>query len=152
MNIVAANADAMGAVPMFTLYQMATNGDGNITDITDPTFMTPYWANVVLLFQRLAIYGKPALVNVEPDFWGYSEQASPGGDPTKLAAKVKVAPDCASLSDDVAGLAQCLVRIARKYAPKAYVGFSPSTWGAISRSRTSSRTCRRSARVTATSS
>ena len=130
VGVVASAADSVGAVPMFTLYQMAQNGDGNISDITDPAFMTPYWANVVLLFKQLAAYGKPTLVNFEPDFWGYTEQASPGGDPTKLAAKVTVAPDCASLSDDVAGLAHCLVLIARKYAPKAYVGFSPSTWGA----------------------
>jgi hypothetical protein len=130
VNVVASKADSVGAVPMLTLYQMAQNGDGNITDITDPTFMTPYWANVVLLFQRLAIYGKPALVNFEPDFWGYTEQKSPGGDPTKLPAKVSIAPDCANLPDSVNGIGRCLVQIARKYAPKAYVGFSPSTWGA----------------------
>jgi len=129
VNDVAATADTLGATPMFTLYQMATNGDGNISDITDATFMTGYWANVVLLFQRLAIYGKPALVHFEPDFWGYTEQASPGGDPTKLAASVSLAPDCATLPNTVAGLAQCLITIARKYAPKAYVGFSPSEWG-----------------------
>jgi hypothetical protein len=130
VNVVAANADSVGAVPMFTLYQMAQNGDGNISDITDATFMTPYWANVVLLFQRLAIYGKPALVNFEPDFWGYTELAAPGGDPTMLPASVTVAPDCANLSNDVRGIAQCLIQIARKYAPQAYVGLSPSTWGA----------------------
>ena len=130
VNLVAGDADTMGAVPMFTLYQMATNGDGNIADINDATFMGQYWANVQLLFQRLAIYGKPALVNFEPDFWGYTEQASPGGDPTKLAAKVSFFADCAALPDSVAGLARCMVTIARKYAPKAYVGFSPSTWGA----------------------
>jgi hypothetical protein len=129
VNDVAATADTLGAVPMFTLYQMATNGDGNVSDITDTTFMTGYWANVVLLFQRLAIYGKPALVNFEPDFWGYTEQASPGGDPTKLAASVSLAADCASLPNSVAGLAHCLIQIARKYAPKAYVGLSPSLWG-----------------------
>jgi hypothetical protein len=129
VNDVAATADTLGALPMFTLYQMATNGDGNISDITDATFMTTYWANVVLLFQRLALYGKPALVNFEPDFWGYTEQASPGGDPTKLAASVSIAADCASLPDTVNGLARCLLQIARKYAPKAYVGFSPSEWG-----------------------
>jgi hypothetical protein len=130
VDVVAAGADAVGAVPMFTLYQMATNGDGNISAINDATFMTRYWSNTVLLFQRLAAYGKPALVHFEPDFWGYAEQGSPGGDPTKLPAKVSITADCASLSNDVAGLARCLVKIARVHAPKAYVGFSPSTWGA----------------------
>jgi hypothetical protein len=129
VDVVAAAADGLHAVPMFTLYQMATNGDGNLTDLTDATFMGPYWDNVKLLFQRLGAYGKPALVNFEPDFWGYAQQKSPGGDPTKLAASVTLAADCAPLSDDVAGVAHCLLTIARKYAPQAYVGFSPSTWG-----------------------
>jgi hypothetical protein len=130
VNLVAAQADAFGAVPMFTLYQMATNGDGNLADLTDTTFMTNYWANVVLLFQRLAIYGKPALVNFEPDFWGYVQQQTAGGDPTQRAALVTLAADCASLPNTAVGVAGCLVTIARKYAPLALVGFPPSDWGA----------------------
>ena len=129
VDVVAAAADGLHAVPMFTLYQMATNGDGNLTDLTDATFMGPYWDNVKLLFQRLGAYGKPALVNFEPDFWGYAQQKSPGGDPTKLAASVTLAADCSSLSNDVVGLGHCLLTIARKYAPQAYVGFPPSAWG-----------------------
>ena len=130
VNLVAAQADAVGAVPMFTLYQMATNGDANLADLTDPTFMTNYWANVVLLFQRLAIYGKPALVNLEPDFWGYVQQQTTGGDPTQRAALVTLAADCANLPNNAVGIAGCLVTIARKYAPLAMVGFPPSDWGA----------------------
>lgn len=129
VNVVAAEADAMGAVPMFTLYQMASNGDGNLSGLSDPQFMTRYWANVVVLFQRLAIYGKPALVNFEPDFWGYAEQRASGGDPSTVYADVKVAPDCSALPDDVSGVAACLMQIAHKYAPKALVGFPPSPWG-----------------------
>jgi hypothetical protein len=130
VGVVATDAESLGAVPMYTLYQMATNGDGNITDINDPTFMTAYWANTRLLFQQLAAYGKPALVHFEPDFWGYTEQHSPGGDPTMLPAQVTVATECASLPNNVAGIAQCMIHFARTLAPNAYVGFSPSTWGA----------------------
>ncbi len=129
VNVVAAEADSVGAVPMFTLYQMASNGDGNLAGLSSTTFMSAYWANVVLMFQRLAIYDKPALVNFEPDFWGYVERQATNSDPTKLFAYVNITPDCASLPNDATGLAACLVRIARKYAPKAVVGFSPSGWG-----------------------
>jgi hypothetical protein len=31
---------------------------------------------VKLLFQRLANFGKPAVVHFEPDFWAYAEQQS----------------------------------------------------------------------------
>ena len=127
--VIAEAADSIGAVPMYTQYQMANNGDGNISVITDSSFMATYWARVKRLYEDIAAYGKPALVNLEPDFWGYVERAAPGSDPTKVAAIVSSNADCAALPNNVKGLAQCLVTMARKYAPKAYVGFPPATWG-----------------------
>jgi len=129
VGIVASAADSVGAVPMFTLYQMATNGDGNLGSLTNSAFMTRYWSNVRLMYQQIANYGKPALVNLEPDFWGYAEQKS-GGKPSAVSALVTINSDCAGLTNDVAGVAGCLVKMARQYAPKAYVGFPPSDWGA----------------------
>jgi hypothetical protein len=134
VDIVAKDADSIGAVPMFTLYQMAAWGDGNLAGLNDTSFMTSYWSAAKLLFQRLGVYGKVALVNLEPDFWGYAEQHSPNGDPAQLAALVTLAPDCADLGNNVAGMGQCLVRLARRYAPKALVGFPPSEWAASSSS------------------
>jgi hypothetical protein len=125
---VAADAEQVGAIPMFTLYQMAANGDGNLAGLNDTTFMTRYWSNVKVLYQQLAAYGKPALVNLEPDFWGYAELQS-NQNPTSLAAKVTINPDCASLSNNAVGIAGCLVKMARQYAPKAYIGFPMSDWG-----------------------
>ncbi len=132
VNVVAAQADALGAVPMFTLYQMATNGDGNLSGLNNPNFMTGYWANAIRLFQRLALYGKPALVNVEPDFWGYVEQQAPNGDPTKMVVQVQITPACASLPNDVTGFSRCMVTLANQYAPKAYLGIPPADWGGSS--------------------
>jgi Calx-beta domain-containing protein len=127
--VVAQKANSIGAIPMYTYYQMANNGDGNISVISDTSFMATYWSRIKIFYQDLATYGKPALVNLEPDFWGYAEQHSTGGDPTKLAALVSSNPDCATLPDNVAGVAGCLMAMARKYAPNAYVGFPPSAWG-----------------------
>jgi hypothetical protein len=126
----AAEAESLGTVPMFTLYQMATNGDGNLSDLNSSTFMSTYWANVKLMFQGIGAFGKPVLVNLEPDFWGYSQLRAPNGDPTQLFAYVNSNPDCATLSNDVVGIAGCLIAMARKYAPLAYIGFPPSDWGA----------------------
>jgi hypothetical protein len=131
VGVVASAAEQVGAVPMFTLYQMATNGDGNLSGLTNSAFMSRYWSNVRLMYQQIAAYGKPALVNLEPDFWGYTDLNS-GGNPAALPALVTINSDCATLSNDVAGIGACLVKMARQYAPKAYVGFSPSDWGANS--------------------
>jgi hypothetical protein len=128
VGVVASSAQQVGAIPMYTLYQMATNGDGNLADLNDSTFMTRYWSNIKLLYQQIAAYGKPAIVNLEPDFWGYAEQQS-NQNPTTLTTLVTINPDCASLSNDIVGLAGCLVKMARQYAPKAYVGFPISDWG-----------------------
>jgi hypothetical protein len=124
-------SDAIGAVPLFTLYQMATNGDGNLASLTDAAFMTRYWSNVRVLFTRLGSYGKPALVHFEPDFWGYvQQQPLPANDPARRVARVgSVNPDCTAQPDDVSGVAGCLISMARQYAPRALVGFSPSIWG-----------------------
>jgi Calx-beta domain len=127
--VVAGAAKSIDAIPMYTYYEMANNGDGNISVLNDATFMATYWSRLKVLFQGIAASKTPALVNVEPDFWGYVELNAPGHDPTKLAAVVSSNPDCATLANTVAGYAGCVIATARKYAPNAYVGFPPSAWG-----------------------
>jgi len=136
VGVVTAAADSLGAIPMFTQYQMANDGQNNTAVLNDVTFMTTYWARVIVLFKDLGSYGKPALVNLEPDFWDYMEQAATNGNPATVTALVSASsvanPDCAAQPNNVAGLAQCLVVLARKYAPQAYVGFPVSSWGGTS--------------------
>ena len=72
---VVASSDRLGAVPMFTLYQMATWGDGfGIYSVQDDTFMKGYWENVRLMYKGIKAYGKPTLVHFEPDFWGFTHR------------------------------------------------------------------------------
>ena len=133
VGVITQAADSFNAIPMFTLYQMADDGEDNMSALQDSTFMSSYWSRVQILFQDLGNYGKPALVNFEPDFWGFTELAAgAGGAPASVPALVSSNPDCATLPNNVQGVAQCLLAMAHKYAPKAYVGFPPSTWGASS--------------------
>jgi hypothetical protein len=127
VNILTDTAAAKGVTPMFTLYAMAADGDGNFAMTTNDGDMNLYWQGAKLLFQRLGVFGKPAVVHLEPDFWGYAMQHSVDG-----SAKVIVsehAPDCASMPDTLVGMAECLVKLARTYAPKAVIGFHASGWG-----------------------
>lgn len=128
VTFTAQAAQAYGAVPMFTLYQMTANGEGNLSGISDKTFMDKYWGQVRLMYQRIAELDKPALVNVEPDFWGFAASQAPGRDLTKMAAAVNGQPECSTLPDTVAGLGQCFVQMGRKVAPKALIGFPPAFW------------------------
>ena len=133
INNVTRDAESVGAVPMFTLYQMAVNGDGNLSLLSNQNQMQTYWQHVVLMVQYLANYNKPAVVNFEPDFWGYAMQQS-GNDATKLAAYVNVypsiVPECTSLPNTVVGVGNCLINVIRARAPKLVIGFPPSNFGA----------------------
>jgi hypothetical protein len=129
ITYVSANVKAAGAVPMFTLYQMASRGEGNLSAVNDASFMDGYWSQVKLMYQKIGATGLPTLVNLEPDFWGFVLTGAPGGDPTKVPARVSTVSECAGQPDNVVGLAQCLLTLGRTYAPKAKIGFPPSSWG-----------------------
>ena len=135
---IAADAQSVGAIPMFVLYQMmpsdvSPNG-GKLasSNLQNSTFMTSYWNNVRLMYQMIARYGKPALVNLEPDFFGFAQQQglAAGQDGGKTFAYVNNNADCESQPNNVIGIAGCLVQMARKYAPNAFVAFPPTDWGA----------------------
>ncbi|MBI4511857.1 MAG: hypothetical protein HY698_19645 [Deltaproteobacteria bacterium] len=127
-------ARSNGAVPMYTLYELAAQGDGNTSITEDRSYMSLFWADVALLFDKLREFDSPAIVHFEPDFWAYAQQKS-NGNPTAMKAEVRIAPDCSDLSDDLAGFGRCLVSMARKRAPKVLVGFHASTWGAYTNGR-----------------
>lgn len=128
VDLIAGSADAHGTIPMFTLYAMAEQGDGNVLgEFTSDSFQKSYWADVKLLFQRLGVFGKPAFVHIEPDFWAYAEQQTKE-DPTSKVNLTANVPDCAGLTNDVVGFGHCYVLLARKYAPQALIGFHASEW------------------------
>ncbi len=127
VNILTDTADAHGVIPMFTLYAMAAGGENNLSVLTDEDFMTDYLAGAKLMFERLAVFDKPALVHLEPDFWGYTQHGKQ--DPEQEAALVgSVLDDCTMESESLAGLGHCLVRLARSIAPKVALGFHASAW------------------------
>jgi len=129
VNIIADPAAAHGVVPMFTLYSMAARGEANLAVLTDDTFMRPYWDGAALLFDRLALFNQPAVVHLEPDFWGFAQVNAPGGDPSRIPAHVSsLASDCRGLPDDLTGVGRCLLKLAHNRAPKVLVGFHASAW------------------------
>ncbi len=118
-------AARMRAVPMFTVYQIASSGDGNLSVLNDVEFMRLYWADMHRLVTLLNAYDKPVILNIEPDFWGYTHRKN--ADPNHHFAHVgAVYSECTNLGNSVAAMAQCMIFITKKYAPKALIGFPPS--------------------------
>lgn len=95
--------------------------------------MTRYWTGVRLLFTRLAAVDRPAMVHLEPDFWGFAQQESRDGDPANVPVLVRGVAECADLPDDVSGMGRCIVRLARAIAPRVALGMHASGFGAPGR-------------------
>ena len=73
---------AHGVTPVLTYYMdlqsKPAGGDEATVDLAhlrDAQLMRAYWDDVALLFRRVA-GAKPVVVHVEPDLWGYLEQAN----------------------------------------------------------------------------
>jgi len=128
-------ADSVGAVPMFTMFQFSADNLSDMTSLGSASYMQAYWSDTITLFKAINAFGKPVLINVEPDFWGFAQavvNSNYGGDPTKAPAVVSTDPACAALPANATSFAPCLMKLARKYAPKAAIGFPPSSWGGTS--------------------
>lgn len=127
VDILANSADAHGVVPMYTVYSMAAWGERNLSVLTNDSFMAAYWSGARLLYQRLAAFDKPAVVHLEPDFWGFAQLSN--GDPKAIPAHVTAhVAECRDLPNDLTGVGRCLVRLSRQISPKVVIGFHASAW------------------------
>ena len=90
-------------------------------------------ANGVLIPPIPPIAG-PAIVHVEPDFWGYAQQRArrTTGHPSTLPVLVGgIVPECGDLADDLSGMGRCMVRLTRRLAPNVVLGFHASGFGSL---------------------
>jgi hypothetical protein len=129
-----ADAAARGLLPMITYYVLlpasgVAEGTAEATQAArDPSFMARYLADFRFLLRQIG--AAPAIVHVEPDFWGYAQRAAENGPPSSLAAAVASAnpTDCGGLADTIEGLGRCLVQMTRSYAPNAKIALHGSPW------------------------
>jgi hypothetical protein len=106
---------AHNAIPVFSYYEIQQSKPGaaneeqtDLANLHDPGTMSAYWANVQILFQRIA-GTKPAVVHVEPDLWGFLERTNN----TVLAA----------------AFAEHWVALRDRYAPNVLLAYHLSIWG-----------------------
>ncbi|MDE3097712.1 MAG: hypothetical protein KGK07_17130, partial [Chloroflexota bacterium] len=88
---------AYGIVPVFTYYMMyqSTPGSsmsesaGDLANIQDTATMTAYYNDLKLFFQRAGAFpANKVVLHVEPDLWGYLQQAATNDDASTVPAKV----------------------------------------------------------------
>jgi hypothetical protein len=104
-----------GEMPVLTYYMLLQSKPGggdeahaDLSNLQNAETMSAYWTDVRLLFSR--VHGtKPVVVHVEPDLWGYLEQANA----VALAS----------------GFAQQWVKLRDELAPNVILAYHMSGWG-----------------------
>jgi hypothetical protein len=135
-----------GYMPTFVYYEIClSNGphpsdycgghniDQDTANLASPSTMNAYFANWVLMLQKIGAFGKPVLVIVEPDLWGFLQNATHGSDNAAgIPASVGSSgfPDAAGFPDTAQGFAWALLHMRDKYAPNAILTLHASTWAA----------------------
>jgi hypothetical protein len=101
------------------------DGPGEVVAINKVDLLTRYMNDYRFFLQKIGT--SHDMIDLEPDFWGYVRSL---GNPHQVAAQVSGAnpTDCGSQENSAAGLAHCLIAMARKYAPNAGVGLHLTCW------------------------
>jgi hypothetical protein len=114
-SLYAQDSRAHGELPVLTYYQLLQSKPGggdeahaDLANLRDAQTMSAYWDDVRLLFSRVR-GAKPVVVHVEPDLWGYLEQAGETGLGSAFAQK------WVSLRDEL--------------APNVILAYHMSGWG-----------------------
>jgi hypothetical protein len=101
------------------------DGPGEVQAINRLDLLSRYMDDYRFFLRKIG--NSHDMVDIEPDFWGYVRSL---GNPHQVPAQVSAAnpTDCGSQENSAAGLASCLISMARKYAPNTTVGMHLSCW------------------------
>jgi hypothetical protein len=130
-----------GTTPVLTYYNLrhstpgariADEMRGDLRNLAEPATMRAYYGDVTLALRRAAVVRPKAVVlHVEPDLWGYIQQAADDDDAATVPAAVAGSGVAAlrGLPDTAAGFAQALVRLRDAHAPNVRLAYHLSDWG-----------------------
>ncbi len=101
------------------------------SNLNNVVTMAAYYTDLKLFFAKAAPFGSSVVLHVEPDLWGYVEEAATNNDATTVPAKVASSglTDLVGLPDTAAGLAQAIVRLRDRFAPGVQLAYHVSVWG-----------------------
>jgi len=127
---------AAGDIPVFTYYQILQSNplldQENLPSyqqkFMNVAAMAAYYADWKLLMQKCGEFGKPVVVHVEPDLWGYMQQTTATPQEYKVEVDGSKFPEVAGLPNDAQGFAEALVLLRKKYAPNVILALHASMW------------------------
>jgi len=130
---------AHGVTPVFPYYMLLQSNPStgssesarDLSNLRNTTTMAAFYADLRLFFQRAA-GAAPVVLHLEPDLWGYIEQATgTADDATAIPAAVASSGDSAlaGLPNTAAGFARAIVRLRDQLAPNVLLAYHLSVWG-----------------------
>jgi concanavalin A-like lectin/glucanase superfamily protein len=129
-----------GLIPVFSYYMLLQSKPGaglaedqaDATNANNVSTMTALYNDLKLFFQRAHDDPNAVVVlQVEPDFWGYVEQAVSGDNAANYPMKVAATglPELAGLPNDASGFARAVVKLRDTYGPNVLLAYQLSVWG-----------------------
>lgn len=126
-------ATPKGAIPVFSYYMLlqshraSDEATDDYNNLNNPSLMAAYYADFTVLMQRIDSTGRPAVVHVEPDLWGYLQQRSDNfngdGSADQISAAVASSgvADVAAYPNTAQGFGEALLHLRDLYAPNTVV-------------------------------
>jgi len=125
-------------LPYYVLLQSTPSSGGDegardYSNLNNAATMNAYFAAFKVLMQRAGAYGRPVVVQVEPDFWGFMQAKArslgvAGADGIPAAVATSGAPDVATYPNTVAGFGRALLHLRDAYAPNVTMAVHASEW------------------------
>lgn len=124
---------AAGLMPVFTFYQAVPASphagvEPPFGNLTTPATMRRYFDNWVLMLKICAEQGKPVVVHLEPDLFGYFQQTGKAPQHIPVSVGGSGHADAKGYADTASGYAQALSAMRDKYAPQVLIAWQASQW------------------------
>jgi hypothetical protein len=104
--------------------------DQDLSNLRNVGTMRAYWRDLRLALTRARGQGR-VILHVEPDLWGYMQQAARADQASSIPAALSSTgdPELAGLPNDARGFAQAVVRLRDRTAPNVKLAWHLSVWG-----------------------
>ncbi|MDD2761019.1 MAG: cellulose binding domain-containing protein [Methylomonas sp.] len=122
-----------GTTPVITYYEIVHAAPYRFEEpptrnLQTPATMKAYFENWIFLLQRIAAFGHPVIVQVEPDLWGYVEWSNSDPAQTEIAVASSGLAQAAGYENNARGFAKLMKALRDQYAPNVILGWHVSGW------------------------
>lgn len=122
-----------GLTPVITYYEIVHAAPYRFEEppsrnLQTPATMKAYFENWIFLLQRIAAFGHPVVVQVEPDLWGYIEWSNSDPAQTGVAVASSGLAQAAGYENNARGFAKLMKALRDQYAPNVILGWHVSGW------------------------